>query len=110
MERVFLAFRIAAPWPVDFPSGRVLAEEMRHLTVFFLGEQEAQQILALIPLLPAWPLPIAPGGYFDQCLTLPPSHPRVVAWHANFGEETFQIHQYMEALRQFFLVHGIACA
>lgn len=84
--RLFFGIDIHAPWPENFPEGRVLAEADLHLTLAFLGEVEEKKVSELAEC----PLPsflLAPFGYLDKCLFLPKKEePRVVSWHLQWKD------------------------
>lgn len=79
IKRVFFALEVEAPWPERLPSGRILKEENRHMTVAFLGNVDFLHLQQHIASLPLPPFPTAPCGICDKFLFLPKKHPRVVA-------------------------------
>jgi SHS2 domain-containing protein/2'-5' RNA ligase len=98
MKRAFFAFETIAPWPEKLPSGRILKEQDRHLTVAFLGQTD---FLKLQPLLETCPLPdfkVGKGGIFNKCLFLPERHPNVAAWHIEWLDNPENIESYRETL------------
>lgn len=87
--RRFFGMEVAAPWPEEFPNGRLLLEADRHLTLAFLGDEEP-------PDLASFPKPafeIGPAGIFDKPLFLPHREPRVAAWHIHWLEEGVATYQ-----------------
>lgn len=79
MARLFFGMEVIAPWPEVFPSGRVLLESDRHLTLAFLGE-------TTMPDLRSFPKPDFSCGWvgiFDKPLVL--AH--VLAWHIRWLDE-----------------------
>jgi 2'-5' RNA ligase len=86
--RLFFALEIHAPWPQKLSSGRVLAENDRHLTLAFLGDVELLKLQNALIDFPNLKSKLGIVGQFDQCLFLPFSHPRVVAWHIKWQEPT----------------------
>lgn len=84
--RLFFGMDTMCPWPERLPSdGRIISEENRHLTFVFLGDQNSEELIAALSDFPAPPCKVGFAGYFDASLELPPRHPRVIAWRANFG-------------------------
>jgi 2'-5' RNA ligase len=83
MKRVFFGFEAIAPWPEKLPVGRLLDENHRHMTIAFLGNIPFSKLEPIIENLPKPPHRVGIAGVFDQCLFLPPRHPRVAAWHFN---------------------------
>jgi len=106
MKRLFFGMRTTAPWPEAYPRGRLLAEEARHFTLVFLGDQEEEKIISSLANMPEYPLPLGSAGYFDRCLMLPPRHPHVVAWHPDLGEDEGPLKQYAKELSEFFEIKG----
>lgn len=92
-KRLFFAFKVVAPWPQEIPKGRVIAEEMRHLTLAFLGDVEEERVKGILQEFPLPPFKIGPVGCFDKCQFLPEAHPHVVAWHA-LGLENLDKYHY----------------
>jgi 2'-5' RNA ligase len=95
IKRLFFGLEVLAPWPHEFPKGRLLADSCRHLTLAFLGQTSYTQLQTLLPTLPAFPLQVGLVGTFDQCLFLPEKQPHVVAWHVKWLEDV----QPLEAFR-----------
>ncbi len=97
-KRLFFGFELSCPWPEEYPSGRLLANKDRHLTLVFLGDIQAEKLLESLPHLPLPSFQIAPVGLFDKLLTLPPESPRVVSWHVQWLLKKSQILQYRTSL------------
>lgn len=91
--RLFFALDIEAPWPDDWPEGRVLAEPDRHETLAFLGNVEENKIPDLLAGCPVPSCPLAPSGQFDQCLLLPKENPRLAAWHLMWSRPIIPLFQ-----------------
>jgi hypothetical protein len=50
-KRLFIAANVTAAWPREFPAGRILTEESRHLTMAFLGVTSLSHLLEkLLPI------------------------------------------------------------
>lgn len=77
---MFFGAQVLAPWPEQFPKGRIIPEVGRHCTLAFLGE---------IDMPTGLPLPsfrVGAVGKLDALLFLPENEPHVVAWHLHeFG-------------------------
>lgn len=79
-KRLFFGLQVQAPWPRSFPKGKVLAKEMRHFTLAFLGKVEKIEPEEIPPPI----FTMAPTGQFLKCLILR----RVVAWEGSwFGKD-----------------------
>lgn len=80
-----------APWPEEFPRGRVLSEPDRHLTLAFLGDADLPRLQSLLPTFPKPPFSIGLSGVFDAPIFLPRRDPNVAAWHIEWleGKEEF---------------------
>ncbi len=78
-KKLFVAAEIEAIWPQDFPAGRILDEENRHLTLAFLGSTSLSPVLEKIKTI-SLPSSIGPAGYCTRWSFLPSDHePRIVA-------------------------------
>jgi len=86
-KRLFFGFEVVAPWPTQFPHGRLLEEPDRHFTLIFLGNTDYTKLSNALPAFPTPPFIIGPTGQFDQCQFLPAQYPRLVAWHIDWLEE-----------------------
>ncbi|NGX39428.1 MAG: RNA 2',3'-cyclic phosphodiesterase [Chlamydiae bacterium] len=85
-KHLFFAYSIDAPWPSQYPEGRILAEEVRHDTFAFLGSQD---FAPLEEALSTFPIPdmIGPVGRTTPYLFLPEKSPRVVAYGIDWLEK-----------------------
>lgn len=95
IKRLFFGMEIVAPWPEQFPAGRLLSEADRHVTLAFLGDANLPELQAFLPTFPKPSFPIGLAGYFDQPVFLPFRAPRVAAWHVRWfeGKELFDSFQ-----------------
>jgi RNA 2',3'-cyclic 3'-phosphodiesterase len=91
-RRLFFAAQIEASWPEKLPPGRLLLPDQRHCTLAFLGNIPYEPLQALLPHLPLPAFP-APQGICDQLLLLPPHHPRVVAYHISWADDSLAAYQ-----------------
>jgi 2'-5' RNA ligase len=92
-SNLFFAMEVHAPWPLQYPQGRVLQEKNRHLTLAFIGQTENE----LIP----FPIPTFQMGFvgrFDSCVFLPRAHPRVAAWNIQWLENVEVLMEYRKSL------------
>ena len=85
IKRLFLGFQVHAPWQKT-PPGKQVPEEMRHLTVAFLGNIPFEKLESHLKALPLPSFKVGFSGYFDRVLFLPPKHPHVAAWHGVLPE------------------------
>jgi RNA 2',3'-cyclic 3'-phosphodiesterase len=106
-KRMFFALEIAAPWPSKLPEGRLIDEPLRHLTLAFLGKTDFHKISSLLPTLPLPSFKVGFAGVFDECLFLPKRHPRVVAWHVDWLDDTASLMHYHETLIQWLKQHEL---
>lgn len=83
-RRLFFGAQVEAPWPTDLPTGRLVAEGGRHLTLAFLGDTVWSALEGKLSSLPQPSFQVGPVGFFKECLFLPPRHPRVVAWEVEW--------------------------
>lgn len=96
MERCFLGMEVAAPWPREFPKGRVLEEENRHLTLAFLGDVGLSSFLEQFSTFPQPPFQMGVAARFDRAVFFPLRSPHVAAWHVAFLEEEENVFQYQK--------------
>ena len=82
-KRLFFGAQVSAPWPPSLPSGRIIEESSRHLTLLFLGNAPPP------PFSPP-PFPVGPVGICNRLLFLPQQHPRVVAYHVHWLDDKLQ--------------------
>lgn len=85
-RRIFLGGDVEAPWPSDFPKGKVISEKNRHLTFVFLGKVE-KDVLEKLHHFPKPNFKIGPVGWFVKPVFLPKDHPNVVAYEMQWMNE-----------------------
>lgn len=78
-KRLFFGFSIEAPWPTDYPEGRMIPEEGRHMTFSFLGNISYDKIKKQLSSFPRPNFSIGLLGKSRQLLFLPKQNSRVVA-------------------------------
>lgn len=99
MKRIFFALEVNAPWPENFPKGRLLDFTDRHATLAFLGEVNDKPLIqALNHCFPRPSFHVGLMGFFSECLLLPPRHPHVVAWHVEWLDSEIRLIQFREIL------------
>lgn len=85
-KRLFFGIEMISPWPDDFPKGRILDEESRHITMAFLGNVVYEERLHNIPM-PGWK--VGRVGFFEKCIALA----RVIAWDPVFFDDRVTLYQ-----------------
>lgn len=80
-KRLFFGFSIDAPWPTDYPDGRIIHEKDHHMTFAFLGNVSYEIFKKELPSFPRPDFHIGPVGKSTHLLFLPKEHSRVVAHH-----------------------------
>lgn len=110
IRRLFFGLEIKAPWPSLLPTGRLLTESNRHLTLAFLGETDFEQLKTILPTIPHPSFNLGFGGFFDHCLILPPKHPTVVAWHIKWLEEVDSLLNFRHQLVTWLQEHQFSIA
>ncbi len=103
MARLFIALEVQAPWPMEFPQGRLLREKERHATLAFLGESDPKKVIEDLNAIDLSPLTIGPAGIFDKCLFLPKRYSRTVSWHVHFLTEKEPLYNVQKALISHFV-------
>lgn len=107
-RRLFFGIEITAPWPEDYPQGRLINEGQRHMTLAFLGNVDEEKITALLPSIPKPSYSIGALGCFDSCLFLPQRNPHVVAWHVDWLEKKEKLLTYQKDLALWLKGNGFA--
>lgn len=97
-KRLFIGMEVKAPWPEQWPEGRVLLEKDRHLTLAFLGEVSLEKLLPLLNDFPKPSFEMGIGGVFDRPLFLPHRMARVAAWRIQFLEKEEQFLSFQKNL------------
>ncbi len=77
--RLFFGAQVEAPWPKDYPSGRIIPEETRHVTFAFLGQQSLSKLQQILPSAPHPSFKIGSAGVAKELVFLPPDKSRVTA-------------------------------
>ena len=105
-QRLFFALQVEAPWPLEPPEGRILDQEVRHLTLAFLGTGHFPDLLNQVETIPRPPFRIAPVGTADSLICLPPESPRVIATTVCWCNGFNQVVQWQEEIKQWLLELG----
>lgn len=109
IKRLFFGMEVQAPWPENFPIGRLLDEKHRHLTLAFLGNTEMEKIKEALLSFPQPNFKVGFAAKFDQCLFLPPRHPHVVAWRvAWLDHEADLLSNYCKLLIEWLVEKGLS--
>lgn len=79
-QRLFFAAELTGAWPQEFPSGRILKEDDRHLTLVFIGPASLSELMAKMKTMPLPPFHLGPASFTTKWVFLPNEQaPRVVA-------------------------------
>lgn len=97
-KRLFFGLEAFAPWPQNLPTGRLLKENQRHLTIAFLGNVDFFKLKNILNSFPIPSFKVGLSGKLDKCLFLPKKTPTVVAWHVDWMEEASALNLYQRAL------------
>lgn len=82
--RLFFGASVIAPWQFDMPISKEIKEEMRHITLGFLGNRDE---FPSSDLFPKPPFSIGTVGKASLPIFLPPHHPRVTAYKLDFFDD-----------------------
>ncbi len=107
MKRLFFAMKVHAPWARELPDGRVMKEGYRHMTLVFLGNIDFDAFAPKLALAPQPCFKVGQTGFFNECLFLPPSQPRVVAWRAEIHQKE-KVLAYQEKLKNWLLAQHLS--
>ena len=108
LKRLFFGMEAMAPWPEEFPPGRILGEADRHLTLAFLGNEDADRLLEMLPNFPKPPFATGLAGIFDRPVFLPPRVRRTASWHLDLLEEKESFFHYQKRLAAWLKDAGFA--
>lgn len=79
-QRLFFAAELTGAWPQEFPSGRVLDEDDRHLTLVFIGSASLSELMDKMKMMPLPIFQVGPASFTTKWLFLPTEkEPHVVA-------------------------------
>lgn len=106
IKRLFFGVEVYSPWPIQLPKGRLLDEQHRHLTLAFLGNIPYLPLKEHLLEFPHFSSKVGSVGYFDACLTLPPRHPNVVAWHAHWLQKEEPLVLFQKRLSDWLISKG----
>src|SRR5689334_14275078 len=98
-KRLFFGAEVLAPWPDEFPTGRTILEQFRHITLAFLGHVSLQKLLEKIPTLPLPTCTLSPLAKSESLLFLPEQNPRVVSLNIAWLYGEHEIISFWENLR-----------
>lgn len=84
LKRLFLGFKVDAPWFSIMPKGRIVAPESRHLTLAFLGEVDEGGLVKLLEEIPMSSYKVGAMGICKELIYLPPKKPNVAALSFNW--------------------------
>lgn len=108
IKRLFFGVEVHAAWPSSLLHGRILDETQRHLTLAFLGNVPFAPLAKILNDCPSLPMRTGSVGFFDSCVMLPPRHPHVVAWQANWWSGGSQLQDYQLILSEWLAAHHYA--
>jgi 2'-5' RNA ligase len=105
-KRLFFGAEVEAPWPKDYPHGRLIPEDRRHITLAFLGQQSFSHLKEFLPSIPRPSFQIGPVGIAEKLLFLPHENHRVVALRVQWFEPKAQLDAYQRLLSDWLKSHG----
>lgn len=106
IKRLFFGVEVTAPWPHEFPKGRLLSARHRHMTLAFLGNVSFKPLQERLADMPKFPFHAGISGAFDACLPLPPRHPNVIAWHVHWFDDVNLLRMYQRELTNWLVRDG----
>jgi RNA 2',3'-cyclic 3'-phosphodiesterase len=106
LARLFFGAQVEAPWPKDYPAGRLIPEETRHVTLAFLGQGSASKLLQILPSFPRPPFQIGPAGIGKELVFLPPDHSRTVSLFVQWLDSPSVFNSWQQALTHWLMEHG----
>lgn len=96
-KRLFWGFEVLAPWPEEYPQGRLINNTSRHITVTFLGNVDHLKFLESLPDIPPIPFKIGLVGAFNKCSFFPSArHPNVTAWEIDWWDDPTELFSFQK--------------
>jgi RNA 2',3'-cyclic 3'-phosphodiesterase len=105
-RRLFFGAEITAPWPKDLPKARLISEEMRHMTLAFIGLNSLAKIQEVLPMAPHPSFKVGPAGIASGLIFLPKDKSRVVALSVSWLDENDPMAIYQKNLTQWLSSQG----
>lgn len=108
-KRLFFGIEVFAPWPLKLPSGRILDESHRHMTLCFLGNVNFSKLAPLVTT--SFPKPsfeVGKVGIFDKTLFLPENHPHVASWHVKWLDDATPLIAYQKECTRWLNLQGFS--
>jgi len=105
-KRLFFGAQVKAAWPQEFPQGRFIAEEMRHITLAFLGQEEFPKLEKQLKNIPKPSFRLGIVGIGSELLFLPKAHARVVALNTSWLEDPQPLFSFQVALSEWLMSCG----
>lgn len=105
-KRLFFGAEIKAPWPQEFPPGRVLEEPARHMTLAFLGHVPFPPLQAQLSSIPVPKSTLSVAAKSDALVFMPKEHPRVVAAHLSWFDHNETILSFHKMLTEWLTEQG----
>ncbi len=106
LRRLFFAIQVEAPWPKELPSARILDEEVRHITVAFLGNTSYSKLKANLDTFPPPPFKLGPAAVADGLVFLPPHTHRVAAASVQWLNEFNSIDAWQKQIALWLIAQG----
>lgn len=105
-KRLFFGAQVVAAWPQELPSGRIISEETRHITLAFLGQHDFTPLLKKLDEAPKPAFSLGIGGIGSDLLFLPKEHARVVALKVDWLEDPHPLYVFQQELSRWLEAAG----
>lgn len=105
-KRLFFGAQVEAPWPKDYPNARMIPEEVRHLTLAFLGQNSFSKFKKILPFIPRPSFVIGPVGIAKELVFLPKETSRVVASSIDWLKTNEPLNTYQKELSDWLQEQG----
>jgi RNA 2',3'-cyclic 3'-phosphodiesterase len=105
-KRLFFGAQVKAAWPQELPPGRLIAEEMRHMTLVFLGQEDFHILEKQLENIPRPSFRLGVAGTGTELLFLPKEHARVVALDTTWLEDPHPLFSFQMALSEWLISCG----
>jgi 2'-5' RNA ligase len=104
-KRLFFGAHVQAAWPLEFPFGRMIPEEARHITLAFLGNNSFSSLEKLLPGVPEPLFRIGLGGIGSKLVFLSKEHARCAALHISWLEDAHVLFAFQKELTEWLSSH-----
>ena len=105
-KRLFFGAQVKAAWPQELASGRLIAEDARHITLVFIGQEDFPMLERQLKHIPKPSFRIGIAGVGSEWVFLPKEDARVVALNTTWFEDPQPLFSFQMALSEWLISCG----